>query len=57
MKIVLYGANETASLIAAKLYEDHDIIVIDDESSTNDDIQKLDIEYVQGSGAMFAPEP
>ena len=54
MKIVIYGANETASLIAAKLYEDHDIIVIDDETSTNDDIQKLDIEYVQGSGANIA---
>ncbi|MBQ8886465.1 MAG: Trk system potassium transporter TrkA [Candidatus Gastranaerophilales bacterium] len=54
MKIVIYGANETASLIAAKLYEDHDIIVIDDETSINDDIQKLDIEYIQGSGANIA---
>ena len=54
MKIVIYGANETACLIAAKLYEDHDIIVIDDQSSSNDDIQKLDIEYIQGSGANIA---
>lgn len=54
MKIVIYGANETACLIAAKLYEDHDIIVIDEESSTNDEIQKLDIEYIQGSGANIA---
>lgn len=54
MKIVIYGANETACLIAAKLYEEHDIIVIDDESSQNDDIQKLDIEYIQGSGANIA---
>ena len=54
MKIVIYGANETACLIAAKLYEDHDIIVIDDETASNDDIQKLDIEYIQGSGANIA---
>ena len=54
MKIVIYGANETACLIAAKLYEDHDIIVIDDETSGNDDIQKLDVEYIQGSGANIA---
>ena len=54
MKIVIYGANETACLIAAKLYEDHDIIVIADETSANDDIQKLDIEYIQGSGANIA---
>lgn len=54
MKIVIYGANETACLIAAKLYEDHDIIVIDDESSANDEIQKLDIEYIQGSGTNIA---
>ena len=54
MKIVIYGANETACLIAAKLYEDHDIIVIGDQYSSNDDIQKLDIEYIQGSGANIA---
>ncbi len=54
MKIVIYGANETAGLIAASLFEDHDIIVIDDESNVNDDIQKLDIEYVQGTGSNIA---
>lgn len=54
MKIVIYGANETACLIAAKLYEDHDIIVVNDETSSNDEIQKLDIEYVQGSGANIS---
>ncbi len=54
MKIVIYGANETAALIAASLFEDHDIIVIDDEPNANDDIQKLDIEYVQGTGSNIA---
>lgn len=54
MKIVIYGANETACLIAAKLYEDHDIIVIDDKTENSDEIQKLDIEYVQGSGSNIA---
>ncbi len=54
MKIVIYGANETSCLIAAKLYEDHDIIVIDDGVDSNNEIQKLDIEYVQGSGSNIA---
>lgn len=54
MKIVIYGANETSCLIAAKLYEDHDIIVIDDGTDSNNEIQKLDIEYVQGSGSNIA---
>ncbi len=54
MKIVIYGANETSCLIAAKLYEDHDIIVIDDGIDSNNEIQKLDIEYVQGSGSNIA---
>ena len=54
MKIVIYGANETSCLIAAKLYEDHDIIVIDDGSENNNEIQKLDIEYVQGSGSNIS---
>lgn len=51
MKIVIYGANEVASMIAASLFEEHDIIVIDDEDNSSSDIQKLDIEYIQGSGA------
>lgn len=52
MKIVIYGANELAGLIAAKLFEDHDIIVIDENSTgSKEGFEKLDIEYVQGSGA------
>ncbi|MBQ9245204.1 Trk system potassium transporter TrkA [bacterium] len=54
MKIVIYGANETACLIAAKLYEDHDIVVIDDTYSNNEEFQKLDVEYVQGSGSNIS---
>ncbi len=54
MKIVIYGANETAGLIAAKLYEDHDIVIIDDTYSNNEEFQKLDVEYVQGSGSNIS---
>lgn len=54
MKIVIFGGNETAALIAASLYEEHDIIVIDDERDCSSDIQKLDIEYIQGSGANIS---
>ena len=54
MNIIIYGANETAYLIAAKLYEDHDIVIIDDSSNENETLQKLDIEYVQGSGSNIS---
>ncbi len=52
MKIIIYGANELACLIAARLFEDHDIIIIDDDSNNNkEQFDKLDLEYVQGSGS------
>ena len=52
MKIVIYGANELACLIATKLFEDHDIIIIDDDNNNNaESFEKLDLEYVQGSGS------
>lgn len=52
MKIVIYGANELACLIATKLFEDHDIIIIDDNPSNNsDNFEKLDLDYIQGSGS------
>ena len=52
MKIVIYGANELACLIATKLFEDHDIIIIDDDSNnSSESFEKLDLEYVQGSGS------
>ena len=51
MKIVIYGANELACLIATKLFEDHDIIIIDNESNNSESFEKLDIEYIQGSGS------
>ena len=54
MKIVIYGANETACLIAAKLYEDHDIVIIDNAANPNETLQKLDIEYIQGAGSNIS---
>ncbi len=52
MKIVIYGANELACLIATRLFEDHDIIIIDDSIEENgDSFEKLDLEYVKGSGS------
>ena len=55
MKIVIYGANELACLIATKLYEDHDIIIIDDEiNASADSFEKLDLEYVKGSGSNIS---
>lgn len=54
MKIVIYGANELAGMIAAKLFEDHDIIIIDEDSSNKESFEKLDLEYVEGSGSNIS---
>lgn len=54
MKIVIYGANELACLIAARLFEDHDIIIIDEDASNSESFEKLDLEYIQGSGSNIS---
>lgn len=51
MKIVIYGANELAGIIAAKLFEDHDIIIVDEDTSKREIFEKLDLKYVTGSGS------
>ena len=54
MKIVIYGANELACLIAVKLFEDHDIIIIDEDAANSENFDKLDLEYVVGSGSNIS---
>ena len=54
MKIVILGSNETACLLAAKLYEEHDIVIIDNAPCANDALQKLDLQYLQGAGTNIA---
>ena len=43
MKIIIYGANETGSIIAAEFFEDHDIIVIDPDSKKLEKFNNLDL--------------
>ena len=43
MKIIIYGANEMASSLAAEFFEDHDVIVIDPVQKNLDSFSKLDI--------------
>ena len=43
MRIVIYGANDMASAIAAEFFEDHDIIVIDPNQKNLEGFSKLDI--------------
>ncbi len=43
MKIIIYGANEMASSIAAEFFEDHDVIVIDPVQKNLDSFSRLDI--------------
>ena len=51
MKIIIYGANETGSLIATEFFEDHDIIVLDPEQENLSSFTKLDISTMCGSGS------
>lgn len=46
MKIIIYGANEMASSIAAEFFEDHDVIVIDPNQKDLESFSKLDIGIV-----------
>lgn len=43
MKIIIYGANETGSVIAAEFFEDHDIIVIDPDAKSLEKFNNLDL--------------
>ena len=43
MKIIIYGANEMGSIIAAEFFEDHDIIVIDPDSKSLEKFNNLDL--------------
>lgn len=54
MKIVIYGANEIACLIATRLFEDHDIVIIDNETGNSEIFEKLDLEYIQGSASNIS---
>ena len=51
MNIVIYGANDTGNLIATEFFEDHDITVIDNQENLKDDFNRLDINFVFGSGS------
>lgn len=54
MKIIIYGANEVGSLIAAEFYEDHDITVIDPDPKALEGFSRLDIAYMQGDGGSVS---
>lgn len=51
MKIVIFGANNRGCLIAASLFEDHDVVIIDNPSNITDDFYQLDVEVVAGNPA------
>ena len=53
MKIIIYGANEIGCIIAAEFFEDHDIIMIDQEKNRTDAFNKLDIGFVAGNGSCL----
>ncbi len=49
MKIVIYGATEVGCLLAGRIFEDHDITVIDKEENRTAEFDKLDISFMQGN--------
>ncbi len=51
MKIIIYGANETGSIIATEFFEDHDIIVIDSDSSRLEKFNNLDLATIVGEAS------
>lgn len=46
MKIIIYGANETGSIIATEFFEDHDIIVIDPDAKSLEKFNNLDLTVI-----------
>ncbi len=48
MRIIIYGANEMASSIAAEFFEDHDIVLIDPNQKNLDAFSRLDIGTICG---------
>lgn len=51
MKIIIYGANETSSIIATEFFEDHDIIVIDSDAAYLEKFNNLDLATIVGEGS------
>lgn len=51
MKIIIFGANEIGSMIAAQFYTANDITVIDDEKNKSDAFNKLDISFIDGNAS------
>lgn len=51
MQILVYGATDIGYTIAARLYLEHDITIIDDLDRLPDKFNNFDISYVSGSGA------
>jgi len=54
MKVIIYGASEIAALIAKELYTVHDVTVIDSAEEIPEELNKLDISYVSGSGSSIS---
>lgn len=48
MRIVIYGSNEMASVIAAEFFEDHDIIIVDPNAQNLEKFKGLDVGTVCG---------
>ncbi|HIS54258.1 TPA: NAD-binding protein, partial [Candidatus Galligastranaerophilus gallistercoris] len=51
MKIVIYGAGDIASIIAAEFFEDHDIIVIDPDAVKLSQFAHLDLSTITGDAS------
>ncbi len=51
MKIVIYGASDISSIIAAEFFEDHDVIVIDSNQQKLNQFASLDLSTIVGDAS------
>ncbi len=51
MKIVIYGATDITSIIAAEFFEDHDIIIIDPNQQKLSQFSNLDLSTINGDAS------
>jgi len=51
MKIVIFGADTTGSILASQLYTNNDITVIDEAKNKSEILNRLDVSFVDGNAS------
>jgi len=51
MNILIYGTTELGYMVAMRLYQEHNITIIDDQEKLPEKFNSLDISFINGNGA------